>query len=161
MSSFLKNGSLLLASILLTACTNQPDQRASACERAVYNYSAAIDLGKPGDAANSFTEQGTWQLGELKLEGRAAIASHLSKLGLLPNRISRHIQTNIISDWQEPNRGSGTVYVTLYSTREADGPVATMKGQPYFVGHYQDRYEWDGVNCLIAERIIVPAFLTR
>jgi hypothetical protein len=160
-SSIIRNGCVLIASLLLAACTTQPEQRASACEQAVYNYSAAIDLGNPADAGNSFTEQGTWQLGELKLEGRAAIASHLSKLSLLPNRVSRHIQTNIITNWQEPNRGAGTVYVTLYSTRDSAGPVATMKGQPYFVGHYQDRYEWDGANCLIAERIIVPAFLAR
>ncbi len=151
----------LLIAVTMSACTNQLPIKNSACETAIHNYASAIDLGDPAEAAESFTATGTWQLGEIRLVGKQAIANHFSQLANLENRKSRHIQTNLVINWQNKSLATGIVYLTLYRVHDRTGPVATMNEQPYFVGHYQDQYVWDGEYCRISERIIVPAFLNQ
>lgn len=152
---------LVFTLLLLAACATEPAHRDAACERTVHQYAAAIDLGQPEHAASSFTDNAIWVLGETRLEGKEAIAAHFAALGSIKNRISRHVQTNQLIEWRDAQHGTGTVYVTLYRSQGGSAPVGSMTDQPFFVGHYQDSYVWDGQRCLIRERMIVPAFLSR
>lgn len=145
--------------LILTACAMQPMSPTAACERTISLYARYVDLGSPAAVADLFTENATWQLGKTRLKGREVIREYFAALTNDATRVSRHIQSNIVIDWDIETRARGTVYLTLYRGTKGDESFAPLAGQPLFVGHYDDEYRYREGACEISRRIVVPAFV--
>ena len=146
---------------LLSACAVQQAARTSACERTISLYARYVDLGVPAEVADLFAEEATWQLGETRLKGREVIRAYFALLSKDPARVSRHSQSNIVIDWDSATRARGTVYLTLYRGTRREQAFAPVAGQPLFVGHYDDEYQFIDGRCEISRRVVVPAFKTE
>lgn len=147
--------------MLIAGCAMQQSSRTSACERTIGLYARHVDLGSPAEVADLFVEDATWQLGKTRLKGREVIRQYFAALTRDPARVSRHSQSNIVIDWDDANRARGTVYLTLYRGTKQDQAFAALDGQPLFVGHYEDEYQYHNGRCEILSRVVMPAFVAE
>jgi hypothetical protein len=113
-----------------------------ACERLVYEYSRALDLGDMNAAADLFAVNGSMSrpmAPDQVIQGREAVrASLLTRPKTL---LTRHLATNVTIDVESRDSARGISCLTMIATTPpADGhPPFTSSGPVYF-GEFKDRY---------------------
>lgn len=113
-----------------------------ACERIVYAYARALDLGDLSAAADFFAENGSMarpMAPDQVIEGRETIrASLLTRPKTL---LTKHLATNVMIDVESRDAASGISYLTMISTTPPPGakPPFVSKGPVYF-GEFRDRF---------------------
>ncbi len=83
--------------------------------------------------------------------GKAEIAKELGDIAAAtPNRLTRHVLTNIRVERTGPLAAAGTVYLTLYAGANGDTTPAPLEG-PTTVGVYKVEFSLAGGTCRIAK----------
>jgi hypothetical protein len=113
-----------------------------ACERLVYEYSRALDLGDLSAAAECFAENGSMarpMMPEAVIQGRETIrASLLTRPKTL---LTKHLATNVMIDVESRDSASGLSYLTMISTTPpADGKPPYVSQGPVYFGEFKDRF---------------------
>jgi hypothetical protein len=113
-----------------------------ACERIVYAYSRALDLGDLSAAADFFAENGSMarpMMPDQVVQGREAIrASLLTRPKTL---LTKHLATNVVIDVESRDAASGLSYLTMVAVTpppEAKPPFPTPG--PLYFGEFKDRF---------------------
>jgi hypothetical protein len=113
-----------------------------ACERLVYVYSRALDLGDMSAAADCFAQDGSMarpMMPDQVIQGRETIrASLLTRPKTL---LTKHLATNVMIDVESRDSASGISYLTMISTTPpADGKPPYVSQGPLWFGEFKDRY---------------------
>jgi hypothetical protein len=112
-----------------------------ACERLVYVYSRALDLGDMSAAADCFAENGSMSrpmTPDQIIEGREVIrASLLTRPKTL---LTKHLATNVMIDVESRDAASGLSYLTMISTTPGDTRPPHLSQGPIWFGEFRDRY---------------------
>lgn len=113
-----------------------------ACERLVYVYSRALDLGDMSAAADCFAENGSMarpMMPDQVIQGRETIrASLLTRPKTL---LTKHLATNVMIDVESRDSASGISYLTMISTTPpADGKPPYVSQGPIWFGEFRDRF---------------------
>lgn len=113
-----------------------------ACERIVYAYSRALDLGDMNAAADLFAANGSMarpMAPDQMVQGREAIrASLLTRPKTL---LTKHLATNVIIDVESRDSARGISYLTMISsTPPPDGKPPFVSTGPVYFGEFKDRY---------------------
>jgi len=113
-----------------------------ACERLVFIYSRALDLGDMNAAADCFAEQGSMarpMKPDEVIQGREAIRSSL--LTRPRTLLTRHLATNVMIDVESRDAATGLSYLAMIATTPPAGgsPPFTSEG-PLYVGEFRDRF---------------------
>jgi hypothetical protein len=113
-----------------------------ACQRVVYAYSRALDLGDMNAAADCFAENGSLtrpMAPEQVIQGREAIrASLLTRPKTL---LTKHLATNVMIDVESRDAARGISYLTMISTTPpADSKPPFISTGPVYFGEFKDRY---------------------
>jgi len=129
------------------------------CERLVADYARFLDLGQAERVAELFAEDGLWEAGATRLEGRETIRTAFARRQETSSTISRHVCTNFALDLLDPRHAEGTVYLTLYEYEgdQATRPAST-DGQPTAVGHYEDAFVKTDAGWRFSRRRLLIAF---
>src|SRR5262245_57653424 len=94
-----------------------------ACERLVYDYSRALDLGDLSGAADFFAENGSMarpMMPDQVIQGRETIRTSL--LTRPKGLLTKHLATNVMIDVESRDTARGLSYLTMISTTPpADG----------------------------------------
>jgi hypothetical protein len=113
-----------------------------ACERLVYDYSRALDLGDMSGAADFFAENGSMarpMAPNQVIEGRETIrASLLTRPKTL---LTKHLATNVMIDVETRDTARGISYLTMVATTppgEAAPPFVSQG--PIYFGEFRDRF---------------------
>ena len=113
-----------------------------ACERLVYAYSRALDLGDMSAAADCFAENGSFarpMAPELIIRGREAIRAAL--LTRPKTLLTKHLATNVTVDVVSRDEARGLSYLTMISTTPpSDTAAPWISAGPVYFGEMQDRY---------------------
>jgi hypothetical protein len=125
---------------VLTAAERIEIERA--CERLVYDYSRALDLGDMSGAADFFAENGSMarpMAPNQVIEGRETIrASLLTRPKTL---LTKHLATNVMIDVETRDTARGISYLTMIATTppgEAAPPFVSQG--PIYFGEFRDRF---------------------
>jgi hypothetical protein len=113
-----------------------------ACERLVYVYSRALDLGDMSAAADCFAEQGSMarpMMPDQVVQGRETIrASLLTRPKTL---LTKHLATNVMIEVESRDAARGLSYLTMISTTPpADGKPPYVSQGPIYFGEFKDRF---------------------
>jgi len=113
-----------------------------ACERLVYVYSRALDLGDMSAAADCFAENGSMarpMMPDQVIQGRETIrASLLTRPKTL---LTKHLATNVTIDVESRDSASGISYLTMISTTPpAEGKPPYVSQGPIWFGEFRDRF---------------------
>jgi len=113
-----------------------------ACERLVYAYSRALDLGDLAGAADFFAEKGSMSrpmMPDQIIEGRETIRTSL--LTRPKGLLTKHLATNILIDVESRDTARGISYLTMIATMPPEDakPPFTSAGPIYF-GEFKDRF---------------------
>jgi hypothetical protein len=113
-----------------------------ACERLVYVYSRALDLGDMSAAADCFAENGSMarpMMPDQVIQGRETIrASLLTRPKTL---LTKHLATNVMIEVESRDSASGISYLTMISTTPpADAKPPYVSAGPLWFGEFRDRY---------------------
>ena len=113
-----------------------------ACERLVYVYSRALDLGDMSAAADCFAADGSMarpMMPDAVIQGRETIrASLLSRPKTL---LTKHLATNVMIDVESRDAASGLSYLTMISTTPpADARPPFVSPGPIYFGEFKDRF---------------------
>jgi hypothetical protein len=113
-----------------------------ACERLVYAYSRALDLGDMSGAADYFAEDGSMarpMAPDQVIQGREAIrASLLTRPKTL---LTKHLATNVMIEVEGPTAASGISYLTMIATTPpADLKPPFVSAGPIYFGEFRDRF---------------------
>lgn len=113
-----------------------------ACERIVYAYSRALDLGDMSAAADLFAENGSMSrpmMPDQVIQGREAVrASLLTRPKTL---LTRHLATNVMIDVESRDAARGISCLTMIATTPpADGKPPFISSGPVYFGEFKDRY---------------------
>jgi hypothetical protein len=113
-----------------------------ACERIVYAYSRALDLGDMSAAADLFAENGLMarpMAPEQVIQGRDAIrASLLTRPKTL---LTKHLATNVTIDVESRNSARGISCLTMIATTPPnDGKPPFVSTGPVYFGEFKDRF---------------------
>jgi hypothetical protein len=113
-----------------------------ACERLVYAYSRALDLGELSAAADLFAENGSLSrpmTPHQVIQGRETIrASLLTRPKTL---LTKHLATNIIIDVEGRDSARGISYLTMIATTPPEGAEPPFVSQgPIYFGQFIDRF---------------------
>ena len=113
-----------------------------ACERIVYAYSRALDLGDLNAAADLFAENGSMtrpMAPEQVIQGREVIrASLLTRPKTL---LTKHLATNVMIDVESRDSARGISCLTMISTTPPnDGKPPFVSTGPVYFGEFKDRY---------------------
>jgi hypothetical protein len=113
-----------------------------ACERLVYDYSRALDLGDMSGAADFFAENGSMarpMAPNQVIQGRETIrASLLTRPKTL---LTKHLATNVMIDVETRDTARGISYLTMIATTppgEASPPFVSQG--PIYFGEFRDRF---------------------
>ena len=113
-----------------------------ACERLVYEYSRALDLGDMSAAADCFAQNGSMarpMMPDQVIEGRETI--RVSLLTRPKTLLTKHLATNVMIDVESRDSARGISYLTMISTTPpADGKPPFVSGGPVWFGEFKDRY---------------------
>lgn len=125
-----------------------------ACERLIFAYARALDLGDSGGAADFFAEQGSLtrpMAPDQIIQGREAIrASLLTRPKTL---LTKHLTTNVLIDVEGPNNASSISYLTMIATMPAAGATAPhLSPGPLYFGEFKDRFVLEGGVWKFSER---------
>ncbi len=113
-----------------------------ACERIVYQYSRALDLGDLSAAADFFAENGSMarpMAPDQVIQGREAVrASLLTRPKTL---LTKHLATNVMIDVESRDSARGISYLTMIATTPpADGKPPFVSSGPVYFGEFRDRF---------------------
>jgi SnoaL-like protein len=113
-----------------------------ACERLIYEYSRALDLGDMSAAADFFAENGSMarpMMPDAVIQGRETIrASLLTRPKTL---LTKHLATNVMIDVESGTAASGLSYLTMISTTPpADGKPPYVSQGPVYFGEFKDKF---------------------
>jgi hypothetical protein len=113
-----------------------------ACERLVYEYSRALDLGDMSAAADYFAENGSMarpMAPDQVIQGRETIrASLLTRPKTL---LTKHLATNVMVDVESRDLARGISYLTMISTTPpADSKAPFLSQGPVYFGEFRDRF---------------------
>lgn len=125
-----------------------------ACERIVYAYSRALDLGDMSGAADYFAEQGSFarpMTPDKIIQGREAIRAAL--LTRPKTLLTKHLATNVMIDVISRDEACGLSYLTMISTTPpGDAAAPYVSAGPVYFGEIQDRFVREGGDWKILER---------
>ncbi len=129
-----------MATPSLTAAERIEIERA--CERLVYVYSRALDLGDMSGAADCFAENGSMarpMAPDQVVQGRETIRAAL--LTRPKTLLTKHLATNVMIDAESRDSASGLSYLTMISTTPpADSKPPYVSQGPIYFGEFKDRY---------------------
>jgi hypothetical protein len=113
-----------------------------ACERLVYVYSRALDLGDMSAAADCFAANGSMarpMMPDTVIQGRETIrASLLTRPKTL---LTRHLATNVMIDVESRDGASGLSYLTMISTTPpGDARPPHVSQGPVYFGEFKDKF---------------------
>ena len=112
-----------------------------ACERMIYAYARALDLGDMSGAANFFAAQGSFarpMTPDHVIHGRDTIrAALLTRPSTLR---TKHLATNVMIDVLSRDEARGLSYLTMISTTPGDAPAPFVSAGPIYFGEFQDRF---------------------
>jgi SnoaL-like domain len=113
-----------------------------ACERLIYAYTRALDLGDLSGAADLFTEHGSLARPMARdqiIQGRETIrASLLTRPKTL---LTKHLMSNVLIEVESPLRASGTSYLTMIATTPQAGATEPyLSAGPLYFGEFRDRF---------------------
>jgi len=125
-----------------------------ACERIVYAYSRALDLGDMSAAADFFAENGSMarpMAPDQVIQGRETIrASLLTRPRTL---LTKHLATNVMIDVESRDAASGISYLTMISTTPpGDSKPPFVSQGPLYFGEFKDRFVRENGVWKILER---------
>ena len=125
-----------------------------ACERLVYDYSRALDLGDMSAAADFFAENGSMarpMMPDAVIQGRETIrASLLTRPKTL---LTKHLATNVMIDVESRTSASGLSYLTMISTTPPqDGKPPYVSQGPIYFGEFKDKYVLENGKWKFLER---------
>ena len=125
-----------------------------ACERLVYEYSRALDLGDMSAAADFFAENGSMarpMMPDAVIQGRETIrASLLTRPKTL---LTKHLATNVMIDVESRTSASGLSYLTMISTTPpADGKPPYVSQGPLWFGEFKDKFVLENGKWKFLER---------
>ncbi|MEV5968599.1 nuclear transport factor 2 family protein [Streptomyces sp. NPDC051921] len=128
-----------------------------ACERLILDFVHTLDLGDPGDVAELFTDDGSWEWpeGDRRIEGRDALRSYFA--GRPADRLSRRICTNVLVTVTSGTTASATTYFTTYRVDGYAGGFVPPRA-PTQVGHYEDTFRKVDDRWLLSSRTLFLAF---
>ena len=113
-----------------------------ACERLVYVYSRALDLGDMSAAADCFAENGSMSrpmMPDQVIQGREIIRTSL--LTRPKTLLTKHLASNVMIDVESRDSASGLSYLTMISTTPpADGKPPYVSQGPLWFGEFRDKY---------------------
>jgi hypothetical protein len=125
-----------------------------ACERIVYAYSRALDLGDMSAAADFFAENGSIarpMAPEKIIQGRETIRASL--LTRPKSLLTKHLATNVMIDVVSCDEARGLSYLTMISTTPADAaPPPYISTGPLYFGEFKDRFVCEGGQWKFLER---------
>jgi hypothetical protein len=127
---------------MITLSQAQRTEIERACERLIFAYTRALDLGDPSGAADFFAEQGSLarpMAPDQVIQGREAIrASLLTRPKTL---LTKHLTTNVLLEVESAERASGISYLTMIATTPAAGAAAPhLSPGPLYFGEFKDRF---------------------
>jgi hypothetical protein len=125
-----------------------------ACERIIYAYSRALDLGDMSAAADFFAENGAFarpMAPTVVIQGREAIrAALLTRPKAL---LTKHVATNVMIDVESRDEARGLSYLTMISTTPTAGTDAPyVSAGPVYFCEFVDRYVREGGEWKFLER---------
>jgi len=131
-----------------------------ACERLIYQYCRVVDDGNHSLLADLFTEDGIFDNGDMRLEGREQIRRVFTEREAVRELRTRHVCTNVLVDVRAPTQASGVVYLSLYRRRgPVDWTVPVPSTLPVLVGSYHDSYARVEGTWLIRSRVQQAPFV--
>ena len=113
-----------------------------ACERIVYAYAQALDLGNMDAAADLFAEHGSMtrpMAPDQVIQGREAIRKAFQ--GRPKTLLTRHLATNVMIEAETRDTARGVSCLTMIATTPAPqaSPPFVSQGPVYF-GEFKDHY---------------------
>jgi hypothetical protein len=113
-----------------------------ACERIVYAYARALDLGDMSAAADFFAENGSMTRpmapGQV-IQGRESIRAAL--LTRPKTLLTKHLASNVMIDVVSRDEALGISYLTMISTTPPGDTVAPfVSAGPVYFGEFKDRF---------------------
>ncbi|HUO78608.1 MAG TPA: nuclear transport factor 2 family protein [Steroidobacteraceae bacterium] len=125
-----------------------------ACERIVYAYARALDLGELSAAADFFAENGSLarpMAPAQLIHGREAIRAAL--LTRPKTLLTKHLASNVMIDVVGRDEARGLSYLTMISTTPpADGAAPYVSAGPVYFGEFRDRFVREGGAWKFLER---------
>ena len=125
-----------------------------ACERIVYAYSRALDLGDMSAAADFFADNGSLarpMAPEQVIQGRETIRAAL--LTRPKTLLTKHLATNVMIDVVSRDEARGLSYLTMIATSPPGDAVAPyVSAGPVYFGEINDRFVREGGEWKILER---------
>jgi hypothetical protein len=115
----------------------------NACAKLVAHYTHRVDFGEAERVAELFAEDGVWEVGDARFEGRDALRAMFRARQDMAGRRSRHVCTNLAIDVVGPDEAAGLVYLSLYRhdfATSAPNDTPAPGGPPVAVGQYRDRF---------------------
>jgi hypothetical protein len=113
-----------------------------ACERVVYEYSRALDLGDTGGAADFFAENGSLSrpmTPDQVIEGRENIRTSL--LTRPKSLLTKHLATNVMIHVDSREAAHGISYLTMIATTPpGDAKPPFGSPGPIYFGEFKDRF---------------------
>jgi hypothetical protein len=124
------------------------------CERIIYAYSRALDLGDMSAAADFFAENGSFarpMTPTVVVQGREAIRAAL--LTRPKTLLTKHVATNVMIDVVSRDEARGLSYLTMISATPTAGtdPPYVSAGPIYFC-EFVDRFVREVGEWKILER---------
>ena len=111
------------------------------CERIVYAYSRALDLGDMSAAADFFAENGSMarpMAPQQVIQGRETIRAAL--LTRPKTLLTKHLATNVMIYVVSRDEACGLSYLTMISTTPADAAAPYVSAGPVYFGEFKDRF---------------------
>jgi hypothetical protein len=125
-----------------------------ACERIVYAYSRALDMGDMSTAADFFAENGSMarpMAPEQVIRGRETIRAAL--LTRPKTLLTKHLATNVMIDVLSRDEARGLSYLTMISTTPPGDAIAPyVSAGPVYFGEFKDRFLREGGEWKFLER---------
>jgi SnoaL-like domain len=112
-----------------------------ACERIIYAYSRALDLGQMSAAADFFAENGSFarpMSPNLIIQGRESIRAAL--LTRPKTLLTKHLATNVVIEVVSRDEAHGLSYLTMISTTPGEAAAPFISVGPVYFGEIKDRF---------------------
>jgi hypothetical protein len=120
------------------------------CTRLVHRFCVLADIPDAALTAELFAEDGVFERGAARAEGRAAIRQMFQARP--PGMLTRHAITTSVVEVEAPDRASGRHYCLVHVSAPEMKPA-----RPIF-RDYQDSYRLTSEGWKIASRVVVTPF---
>jgi uncharacterized protein (TIGR02246 family) len=130
--------------------TASHDLATTECTRLVQRFCVLADRGEAKALAELFTADGSFQRGDLHVQGRTGIESMTA--GRPAGMATRHLLTTSLVEVAGDDAASGTHYCLVYVSGAGQDPKAPI------VREYQDCYRRTEEGWLIESRTVLTPF---